>query len=54
MQRMLELEKQMEEDDDKPEYDWEDTEDMSKYSCDLYDRYVADHKGIFGKFKRKF
>lgn len=47
MKKMAELEQAVE-DEDKPEYDWEDTEDMSKYSCELYDRYVYEHSGLRG------
>lgn len=53
MKILAELEK-AQEDEGKPEYDWEDTEEMGKYSCELYDRYVQEHKGVFGKMKRMF
>mmetsp|Transcript_35485 Transcript_35485/g.66233 ORF Transcript_35485/g.66233 Transcript_35485/m.66233 type:complete len:1350 (-) Transcript_35485:239-4288(-) len=53
MKKLAELEK-AQEDENKPEYDWEDTEDMSRYSCELYDRYVYEHRGIFGKMRSLF
>jgi hypothetical protein len=53
MKRLAELEKAQEE-ENKPEYDWEDTEEMGKYSCELYDRYVYEHRGILGRMKSLF
>jgi hypothetical protein len=53
MKRLAELEKEKEE-EDKPEYDWEDIEDMTQYSCELYDRYLYEHRGVFGKMKSMF
>lgn len=53
MKRLAELEK-AEEEENKAEYDWEDTEDMTKYECALYDRYVYEHRGLMGMVKGMF
>ena len=53
MKKLAELEK-AEEDENKAEYDWEDTDDMTKYECELYDRYVYEHRGLLGMMKKIF
>ena len=53
MKKLAELEK-AEEEESKPEYDWEDTEEMKKYECKLYDQWILDNKGFMGRMKSLF
>lgn len=58
MLRLAELEAAAKENalemESKPEFDWEDTEDMSKYACPMYDLYLHEHRGLLGKVRSFF
>jgi len=54
MKEEEEFERLAELDEYKSEYDWEDTEEMKKYECELYDRYVCENRGVFGRMKSMF
>jgi len=40
-----------EEDEYKPEFDWNDTEDMTKYDSAMFDRYLKEHSGLMGTIR---